>query len=451
MRRIQQISVRKLFGVFDHTIALKMEERITVIHGPNGFGKTILLKMIDALFNGYYYTFRTIPFEQFRVDFDNGSYIRVEQNATSGDDRELLEEKTPELNIYFSEEGVDETPFSPRGVSSSKLARNIERHVPGLFRIDSGRWIYQSTNEVLSLEGVIKRFGEMLPRYIKPEDEPIELKKMRQTIHVRFIETQRLFIRTDEIETQRPFIRSDEYEQPFSTWLSVDSYARELASNIQATLAEYANVSQSLDRTFPSRLISNPPPPLPDNELLEKLKDLEDKRLRLIDSGLLDQEQEVDLRPEQIAEADHAKSVLSVYVSDVERKLGVFDELSSKIDLFNELIDKKFQYKDIVISKRKGFTFIDANDKFLSPTKLSSGEQHELVLLYELLFKMRPNTLVLIDEPEISLHVEWKMDFLRDLEKIIDVAGFDVLIATHAPDLINNRRDLMVALKGPDV
>src|SRR5690349_22975449 len=35
---------------------------------------------------------------------------------------------------------------------------------------------------------------------------------------------------------------------------------------------------------------------------------------------------------------------------------------------------------------------------------LSSGEQHELVLLFDLIFRVEKNTLVLIDEPELSLH-----------------------------------------------
>ncbi len=44
--RIKQISVDGLFGIFDHVIPLKMDERITVIHGLNGIGKTAILTRI---------------------------------------------------------------------------------------------------------------------------------------------------------------------------------------------------------------------------------------------------------------------------------------------------------------------------------------------------------------------------------------------------------------------
>jgi predicted ATP-binding protein involved in virulence len=101
------------------------------------------------------------------------------------------------------------------------------------------------------------------------------------------------------------------------------------------------------------------------------------------------------------------------------------------------------------ISKDKGFTFTTADGKPLSPTDLSFGEQHELVMLYQLLFKVQPNSLVLIDEPEISLHVAWQVQFLKDLQEIIKLANFDVLVATHSPDIINDRWDLTVELQGP--
>ena len=51
MKRIKQISVKNLFGMFDHTISLNLDERITIIHGLNGFGKTAILRLLDTLFS----------------------------------------------------------------------------------------------------------------------------------------------------------------------------------------------------------------------------------------------------------------------------------------------------------------------------------------------------------------------------------------------------------------
>ena len=40
----------------------------------------------------------------------------------------------------------------------------------------------------------------------------------------------------------------------------------------------------------------------------------------------------------------------------------------------------------------------------IRPSQLSSGEQQLLALAYELLFGSEPETAVLLDEPELSLH-----------------------------------------------
>ena len=78
---------------------------------------------------------------------------------------------------------------------------------------------------------------------------------------------------------------------------------------------------------------------------------------------------------------------------------------------------------------------------------MSSGEQHEVILLYELIFNTKSNVLVLIDEPEISLHITWQKEFLSDLLKIIKIQNIQVLIATHSPSIINDRWDLVYNLE----
>ena len=81
--RIIEISVTDLFGVFNHTIPLNTDERVTIIHGPNGFGKTILLRMLDGLFNGSYSELSSIPYQRFQIRFDEGRVVWADK-ARSG-------------------------------------------------------------------------------------------------------------------------------------------------------------------------------------------------------------------------------------------------------------------------------------------------------------------------------------------------------------------------------
>jgi predicted ATP-binding protein involved in virulence len=225
------------------------------------------------------------------------------------------------------------------------------------------------------------------------------------------------------------------------------SYSEELASAIAGTLTKYAELSQSLDRTFPVRLVRQSASlGLTKLEIAERLSEFEAKRKRLIESGLLGQEIDPHFEVPQSIDETRA-SVLSVYVRDVQEKLAVFDALAAKIDLFKSIINRRFNHKNMAISKENGITFTTDSGQPLHATSLSSGEQHEVVMLYELLFKVRPDSLILIDEPEISLHVAWQEEFLRDLQEMTQLSSFDVLIATHSPQIISDRWDLTVELQ----
>jgi ABC-type transport system involved in cytochrome c biogenesis ATPase subunit len=59
--RVKSINVTSLFGVFNHEILINTTERVTIIHGPNGFGKTVMLRMIAAVAEGTTSIFQQTP------------------------------------------------------------------------------------------------------------------------------------------------------------------------------------------------------------------------------------------------------------------------------------------------------------------------------------------------------------------------------------------------------
>jgi predicted ATP-binding protein involved in virulence len=446
--RIKKITVKNLFGTFCHEVPLNMEDHITIIHGPNGIGKTILLKMLNALFRSSYEELRHIPFSELSMDFDDESTLRlkkeikldVDERDEGGDHSKLVFE----FDKRDSDRKLYEVPSIRREEIRLPLGM-IDEVIPVLERIGSETWIHVPTQDKLSLEAVLDRFGDSLPigRVYKKgmENKPDWLKEIQKSIRIRFIETQRLFGFSYSRSSRK-------YEESHRMIPTVVTYSKELAAAIQEKLAEYAELSQSLDRTFPTRLVKGNAPHKPTIDGLRyDLSKLEEKRSRLMDAGLLDREEEIDFKEFQDID-DSNINVLSVYVDDVKEKLKVFDELTDKIDLLVKIINSRFLYKEMSISKKEGFIFETSDGQRISPTDLSSGEQHELVLNYELLFKVKPNSLILIDEPELSLHVIWQQQFLRDLQEIIKLAGFDVMLATHAPDIIHDRWDLTVELGG---
>ncbi|HPS92194.1 MAG TPA: AAA family ATPase [Methanothrix sp.] len=445
--RIKKINVQGLFGIFDHNVPLNLADRLTIIHGPNGFGKTILLSMINSLFNTDYASLRRTPFRKLSIHFDDGGLLQVNKSFQPDLFGKPIYKEENDISLVYSNANNKFKPYLIEPVKLSAFPSEIRdflsNEIPGLDKIDSDTWIYYPSGEKLSLEAIIYRFKDKFPPgLIKIDDEPQWLKNIKQSIQVRFIETQRLFAFYDLRRKRR-------YNRRSFLIRSVLNYSEELAYLIQMKLAIYAELSQSLDRTFPIRLIKgDESAKLNSDELKIKLNELEKKRSKLRSVGLLDKNEEISFENVKNLE-EHNASALSIYVNDVETKLSVFEDLTNKIDLLANIINKKFLYKVMSISKMDGFIF-EANGEKLSPSSLSSGEQHELVMLYELLFKLPPNSLVLIDEPELSLHVFWQQQFLKDLQRISKISTFDAIIATHSPQIIHDRWDLTVELKGPN-
>lgn len=72
---------------------------------------------------------------------------------------------------------------------------------------------------------------------------------------------------------------------------------------------------------------------------------------------------------------------------------------------------------------------------------LSSGEQQLFSLLVTLCANADPDTVMLIDEPEISLHVSWQQRLPSLLSLIVQAFECSFVVATHSPIIVANARD----------
>ena len=295
--------------------------------------------------------------------------------------------------------------------------------------------------EILDLEDVITLFGDDLPKgaWRGPSANPKWFHHIQHSVAVRFIDTERL---TGTSLRNRRRLR-----EPRQT-RTVRLYSEELARHIRESIAEYGQLSQSLDRTFPVRLVGGDDRNGRSVETLrEDLDSIEQKRARLEAVGLLGGDQPGIEIPDLGDVDESQRGVLAVYVKDAKKKLGVFDKLYDKVSTFRRIANSRFRYKKVAVSA-EGLTVATVDGATLDLEKLSSGEQHQLVMLYELLFRAAGNSLILIDEPELSLHVAWQEQFVKDLEETAKLSDFRAIIATHSPEVVGDRWDLTVELLG---
>lgn len=354
---------------------------------------------------------------------------------------------TPKLfNIKFTYyHGNKKDEHLLRGIAEYKYLRHryplhvIEDYIDHLEQIGPAEWLDTITNEVVGIDEVLDRYGYDLPFDLPEEYKmPDWLENFLKLLSTRFIQTQRLFAVPYSIKYERRRKRP----KPTAT---VEKYSIDMAEKIQESLRQSAVVAASLDRTFPRRLLKEEELKQASDQRIRDDYEKQDKyRRRLMNAGLLQPEAAIPL-PKEKLKINEIK-VLWHYLKDVEKKFIVFDDLLKKVELFTDIINTRFLYKTFTVDKDSGFIFTSSNNENVPLRALSSGEQHELVLAYELLFLVEEKSLILIDEPELSLHVTWQHKFLEDIGRISNIADLDFIVATHSPQIIHNRSDLMVPL-----
>jgi len=438
--RLVEFSIDNLYGLYNHKVTFNQSEGISILHGPNGVGKTALLKCISHLFSGDFESLSKIPFHKINANLDSGTNIcltRLTSSPSSLESREDLSSRKLEVIISFGEKVVAKHVFSP------SVARKLNQHYV--------TW-YGQSSELKERLGLLSE--EETPIFDARVEDAIDSiskgKKKSSAKHVRsllnsfsvhFVETNRLF--RHNVGSDVTVIGGNSGK----TVLTVQECAKDLIVRISSALKNYGAKSQQLDQSFPHRFISVTTAPMEVDELKEKLSQIgaKLKDLRLI--GLLDAD---SVQPFDIESLDFVEKnkieIMSLYVRDSQEKLEVFDSILARVQLLLGSINLKFRNKRVLLSKARGFFVkLDSGDE-LSLELLSSGEQHELVLMYELLFKVPAETLVLIDEPELSLHVSWQKAFLPELISIANEVGFTAIVATHSPFIVGDRYDLMSAL-----
>jgi len=435
--KLLHIEIKNLFNIFNHSINLK-KERITILTAPNGYGKTITLKTINSLFNRNFSFFVSLSFSEIIFTFEEDYLIKINRL----DSEEL---STIEFTLFQNDKKIASFKYPPKNfIRESRRhfpTRVIEDFIPDfIHRIGSNEWLNEINNEVLSLDEVLIQYNEYLPENISKRvniEIPEKFLEFINDFNVYLIQEQRLVLRQpiSEARYRREVIITD----------TIEKYSQELSNLIKQKIGEYAQITQTLDSSFPKRLFKHKNENINIDDLKNKLQNLEIKRKKLSKYGFLKSEETSFVNYDNIEEND--TKVLSLYIKDNEEKLSVFDSLINKIELFTDILNnRRFNFKRIEIDKDRGFIFVSQDSSILKLTELSSGEQHEVVLLFELLFKAKENSLVLIDEPEISLHVVWQKEFLNDIKEIIELQKIDVIIATHSPQIINDRWDLTVDL-----
>ncbi len=103
---------------------------------------------------------------------------------------------------------------------------------------------------------------------------------------------------------------------------------------------------------------------------------------------------------------------------------------------FQDIIDELFKETGKKIVRNSNEIFLDQFGEILSPYKLSSGEKQILVILLTVLVEDRQPYVLFMDEPEVSLHVEWQQKLIGLIQQLNP--NVQIILCTHSPAVIMN-------------
>ena len=431
--KLIRLQIEKLFDIFDYDIPIENKDNLLIITGPNGFGKTKILNIIYHFFRKEFEYFENLEFKKIILSFNPQNIVEITKIEN-------------EIKITVNTDTIKGEGFI-YGHFNKNIKEIFEEIEISIRKLRGNKWIASSLDNLEdklyfeNIEDLTKSyknlFSELLwNKLVKLIEQNAVLEHISTELSgVHIIKEQRL---QTEIYTNTG---EDESIEVIET---IEHIAKHLRNNINKTFKRWLVVSQKLDSTFPKRLL-NEKQNLSKEDFDNRFRQLAEKQSLLKSYDLQETEQEVPDYDEENAK------VLSIYLKDSEEKFSVFDILLKQLHLFTTILnERRFTFKHIKIDKNKGFYFETLSGKQLKLADLSSGEQHEVILLYELIFNAKENMMILIDEPEISLHVTWQKEFVSDLLKIMELQKVQVVIATHSPQIISNRWDLVYNLEKRD-
>ena len=133
---IARILIRQLYDTYNYDIQFPENQRVTIITGPNGYGKTTFLKIINNLLTCNFWFFYLLKFKEIQIFFRNGMNISIQKKRIEAEDNNR-EDRTPaslKEKVFFrlNANESDEAYIEEFSLSYSDILRLRRQLLPTL-------------------------------------------------------------------------------------------------------------------------------------------------------------------------------------------------------------------------------------------------------------------------------------------------------------------------------
>lgn len=437
---IKRVELKGIHGRY--SLDISFNSSLNILYGENGTGKSTLIHIIANVANRDFIRFAFLDFETIKVTYSNEEYILITQEGTENDKWIIVNNRSNDFLKFSKREAYDTTRemdnerYDPELAPDliNRISEFVENHeIPAIktsyfpaFRTMLEAWSSQSGNvpdHYLRKIGHRRKnplseratsfsrnlFGQFLPTINYPSPIDIEQRLNEEIRHCQIM-----------IASYESSVFSESFVKVFSALLEGE------ANNYNGVDAEklIEQISQLTNES--------------NNNKLGELQDDSNtyRELRRLVSRNTNSSRDLQ---------SSASGALIVYRDALKERKAFQQEAFAAIDIYFEVVNsflnkKKLDYR---LDKRRrapsvGLKFRD--NTWSSIKVMSSGERQLLTMLYAV-NRMSDNSAVLIDEPEISLHIDWQEDLLG---KMMDQLGKrQIIVCTHSPAIASDFKDNM--------
>jgi energy-coupling factor transporter ATP-binding protein EcfA2 len=443
VRAIKNIRVQKLFGMYDYSLTVPkstdQSSKIMILYGNNGSGKTTVLKLAFHLLapennRDHKSKVARVPFQLFEVELNDGTLVSAkrQRNQLDGSFSMVLKRnRRKEIAVEFTSDHNFEV-----NATSEEDEKKISRFLRGLYELELGL-------------------------YMLSDDRQIHLAGRRRESGSQFLDVTDLY---EDMLFQDPDlyfrIRRQEGLDPEVIAHYLLSQSMKRAESWFRRRAIYGSSKgessvNALYNEILKRLVSLPQDERDDTRstkksIEEKVLQLERECKKFAEYGLLPRFRgneilkAVGKAPERNLKI--IADVLTPYLRSLDRKLKALGETYRRVDAIVTIINRFLTNKKLSYNLHDGLTVKALDEKSLSPQMLSSGERHLFLLFCNSVVASDRPSIMMIDEPEISLNVKWQRMLIDSLLECIGDSPVQYIFATHSMELLTKHRDCVVKL-----
>ena len=329
---ISKLQIEGLYDLYNYDISFddERENQMTILTGPNGYGKTTILKILSSLKSKSLYYFYVIKFHEIKIAFSDASILDITQSYKPEPETEKNSDRKGSLEkeVRFIWHKADGQVFSQFVYNRTNIRKAL-----------------RSFRFLISVRG--EEFDDLSSR--EKEEALLNNEEFNEQIANANGQSQFLMqleaIRTYYIPSNRIYNEAHEENDE----LPIEKIRKALMAELTRAQRDFLLYSQQVDSKFIKSLLVACDVECSE-ESYRKLKEEVEERMGMLVGYQLTSKVEIP----EFNEGN--KNVLFAYLNGLKEKFGKYSSTLNKMNLFKEMLtSKRFANKSIIFSPRHGF------------------------------------------------------------------------------------------------